>query len=160
MSVSNASEIAEEALGSSDGSRDQRFYLANVPVLDATILVDEGSGFEAWTETDDFSDSGPDDRHYVLNRGTGEVLFGDGRHGKVPVAGANNVTVSPYRYGGGTRGNVGAGTITQLRSSHVYVDIDIVEREKPAHTKVIHYGWVAKFWQVGERSTVGIDAKV
>jgi len=38
--------------------------------------------------------------------------------------------------------------------------IEIVEREKPAHTKVIHYGWVAKFWQVGVRSTVGIDAKV
>jgi phage tail-like protein len=38
--------------------------------------------------------------------------------------------------------------------------IDIVEREKPAHTKVIHYGWVAKFWQIGIRSTVGIDAKV
>jgi len=38
--------------------------------------------------------------------------------------------------------------------------IDIVEREKPAHTKVIHYGWVAKFWQTGVRSTVGIDAKV
>jgi phage tail-like protein len=38
--------------------------------------------------------------------------------------------------------------------------IDIVEREKPAHTGVIHYGWVAKFWQTGVRSTVGIDAKV
>ncbi|MHC5054541.1 MAG: phage tail protein I [Planctomycetota bacterium] len=37
--------------------------------------------------------------------------------------------------------------------------IDIVEREKPAHTKVIHYGWVAKFWQVGVRSTVGVDMK-
>ncbi|MHC5058677.1 MAG: putative baseplate assembly protein, partial [Planctomycetota bacterium] len=122
VSVSNASEVAEEALGSSDGSRDQRFYLANVPVLDATVLVDEGSGFEVWTETDDFSDSGPDDRHYVLNRGAGEVLFGDGRHGKAPEAGARNVKASPYRYGGGTRGNVGAGTITQLRSSHVYID--------------------------------------
>jgi phage tail-like protein len=38
--------------------------------------------------------------------------------------------------------------------------IDIVEHEKPAHTKVIHYGWVAKFWQVGVRSTVGLDTKV
>ena len=38
--------------------------------------------------------------------------------------------------------------------------VDIVEHEKPAHTKVIHYGWVAKFWQVGVRSTVGLDTKV
>jgi hypothetical protein len=122
VSVSNSFPIADEPLGSSDGSRDQRVYLANVPVLDQTLVVDEGSGFEVWTEVDDFSDSGPDDRHYVLNRGTGEVLFGDGRHGRVPGAGANNVKAAPYRYGGGTRGNVGAGTITQLRSSHVYID--------------------------------------
>ena len=38
--------------------------------------------------------------------------------------------------------------------------IDIVERERPAHTKVIHYGWVARFWQVGVRSGVGVDARV
>ncbi|MHC5054542.1 MAG: putative baseplate assembly protein [Planctomycetota bacterium] len=120
--VSNASQIADEGLGSSDGLRDQRFYVANVPVLDMTLLVDEGDGFRVWSEVDDFSLSGPDDPHYVLNRGTGEVLFGDGRHGKVPAAGANNVKAAPYRYGGGTRGNVGAGTITQLRSSHVYID--------------------------------------
>jgi len=122
VAVSNASQVAEEVLGSSDGSRDQRFYVANVPVLDITVLVDEGSGFEAWTEVDDLTSSGPADKHYVLNSGTGEALFGDGVHGKVPAAGANNVKAAPYRFGGGTRGNVGAGTITQLRSSHVYVD--------------------------------------
>jgi len=120
--VSNASQIADEVLGSSDGLRDQRFYVANVPVLDMTLLVDEGDGFRVWSEVDDFSLSGPDDTHYVLNSGTGEILFGDGRHGRVPAAGANNVKAAPYRYGGGTRGNVGAGTITQLRSSHVYID--------------------------------------
>ena len=38
--------------------------------------------------------------------------------------------------------------------------IAIVETEKPAHTKVIHYGWVARFWQLGVRSTVGVDMKV
>lgn len=38
--------------------------------------------------------------------------------------------------------------------------IEIVEHEKPAHTRVIHYGWIARFWQIGVRSTVGIDAKV
>ena len=120
--ASNASQIDEEVLGSSDGSRDQRFYLANVPVLDLTLMVDEGSGFETWAEVDDLTFSGPVDRHYVLNSGTGEVLFGDGVHGKAPAAGANNVKAAPYRFGGGTRGNLGAGTITKLRSSHAYVD--------------------------------------
>lgn len=36
----------------------------------------------------------------------------------------------------------------------------IVEREKPAHTKVIHYEWYASFWRLGVQSTVGIDVKV
>jgi len=120
--ASNASQIDEEVMGSSDGSRDQPFYLANVPVLDVMLMVDEGSGFEAWAEVDDLTFSGPADRHYALNSGTGEVLFGDGVHGKVPTAGVNNVKAAPYRFGGGTRGNVGAGTITKLRSSHAYVD--------------------------------------
>jgi uncharacterized phage protein gp47/JayE len=122
VSASNAAQVAEEILGSSDGKIDQRFYLSNVPVLDCTVLIDEGSSFEVWQEVDDLSTSGPTDKHYQLNRGTGEILFGDGRHGKIPSEGNNNVKVSPYRYGGGSRGNVGAGTINQLRSSHVYID--------------------------------------
>jgi hypothetical protein len=36
----------------------------------------------------------------------------------------------------------------------------IVETEKPAHTKVIHYEWFASFWRLGVQSTVGIDVKV
>lgn len=122
VSVSNASQIDEEILGSSNGLPDQRFYLANVPVLDIKILVDEGLGFQEWKEVDDFTMSSPQDKHYVLNRGTGEILFGDGEKGKIPAAGTDNIKASPYRYGGGTRGNVGAFTINQLRSSHVYID--------------------------------------
>jgi len=120
--ASNAAQVDEEILGSSDGKIDQRFYLSNVPVLDITVLVDEGSGFEAWHEEDDLATSDSEDKHCQLNRGTGEILFGDGRHGKVPKEGSDNVKASPYRYGGGSRGNVGTGTIDQLRSSHVYID--------------------------------------
>jgi len=32
--------------------------------------------------------------------------------------------------------------------------------EKPAHTQLVHVGWFASFWQVGVRSTLGVDAKV
>jgi len=121
VSASNAAQVDEEDLGASDGSRDQRFHLANVPVLDVTVLVDEGDGFTEWQEVEDFTLSGPADGDYALNRGTGEVLFGDGVHGRAPANGAR-VKASPYRYGGGSGGNVGPGTVTQLRSSHVYVD--------------------------------------
>jgi len=39
----------------------------------------------------------------------------------------------------------------------------VIERvliEKPAHTQLVHVGWLASYWQVGVRSTMGIDAKV
>lgn len=122
VSVSNAAQIDEEVLGSSTGLPDQRFYLSNVPVLDVKVMVDEGQGFEEWKEVGDFTLSSPADKHYILNRGTGEVLFGDGIKGKVPALGKDNIKAAPYRYGGGSRGNVGAYTIDQLRSSHVYID--------------------------------------
>ena len=35
----------------------------------------------------------------------------------------------------------------------------VVELQKPAHTRVIHFGWAHGFWQVGVRSTVGIDTE-
>jgi len=121
MSCSNAVTVPEEILGSSDGSIDQSFFLAKVPVLDLSLVVDEGAGFQEWTEVYDFSASGPNHQHYMLNRGTGEVLFGDGRHGKVPAKGTGNVRAKPYRYGGGSKGNVGAGTISKLRETHPFI---------------------------------------
>jgi phage tail-like protein len=35
--------------------------------------------------------------------------------------------------------------------------MSVVELQKPAHTRVIHFGWSHGFWQVGVRSTVGSD---
>ena len=121
VSCSNAVTVPEEILGSSRASPDQRFFLSKVPVLDLTVVVDEGAGFQNWTEVDDFSASGPADRHDLVNRGTGEVLFGDGRHGKVPAKGTGNIRARPYRFGGGIKGNVGAGTIIQLRQTHPFI---------------------------------------
>ena len=33
----------------------------------------------------------------------------------------------------------------------------VIELQKPAHTKVIHYVWFASYWHLGVRSTVGVD---
>jgi hypothetical protein len=122
VSVSNAAQIDEEVLSSSNGYPDQRFYLSNVPVLDIEVLIDEGRGFQEWAEVEDFTVSSDSDKHYILNQGTGEVLFGDGITGKIPDTGKDNIKAAPYRYGGGSKGNVGANSINQLRSSHVYID--------------------------------------
>jgi predicted phage baseplate assembly protein len=92
---------------------------------------------EDWTEAEDFTDTGPDDQVYVWSSTSGEITFAPqvrqprthrGPHGRegvpedhrafggVPPAGAQ-IWVTGYRYGGGRRGNVGARTLTALRTS-------------------------------------------
>jgi hypothetical protein len=61
--------------------------------------------------------SGPDDRHYVLERATGRLRFGDGARGRLPSAGPNGIRARRYRSGGGAAGNVPAGSITQVLSA-------------------------------------------
>ncbi len=139
--ATQAQTVRDEVLGGSDGRPDQSFTLANVPVVvrdrplkvggagglvtvESLLLeVNEGAtddDFEAWEEVDDFFASGPDDPHYLLDRTTGEVRFGDGRNGRIPIANPDragaNIVAREYRYGGGRRGNVGSGTLTELQS--------------------------------------------
>lgn len=86
------------------------------------LEVDEGNGPKPWEEVEDFFNSGPDDCHYILNRTTGDIRFGNGEHGRIPVAGLNNIILRYYRYGGGSLGNVGANTIADLQTSVDSVD--------------------------------------
>jgi predicted phage baseplate assembly protein len=112
-----ARTVRDEAVGSSDGTPDQSLTLRHAPVLAEPALrldVDEGRGPEPWQVVPDFAASGADDAHYVLDRGAGRIAFGDGRRGRIPLAGQLNVIARSYRHGGGTSGNVGAGTITDL----------------------------------------------
>jgi predicted phage baseplate assembly protein len=119
--VDQAETIQGEVLGGSDGSRNQVFQLANKPVLAGSLelaIQVSDDGPETWSEKPDLFGSGPSDNDFVLNRTTGEILAGDGVHGNVPVAyvgdPGGNVVAAKYRFGGGRRGNVAAGTITTL----------------------------------------------
>jgi hypothetical protein len=67
-----------------------------------------------WQRRPHFFFSGPDDRHYVIERTRGRIAFGDGTRGRIPPAAPNNVVVRAYRAGGGVAGNVRAGAIDQL----------------------------------------------
>jgi Baseplate J-like protein len=143
--ATQAITVRDEVIGGSDGRPNQTFHLANQPVemLDAPIAatganssraavtslqleIDSGQGFEVWQEVDNFFASGPDDPHFVLNRNRGDVMTGDGTHGRIPVANpanpSGNVVARYYRYGGGKAGNVSAGAVTQLQSSVDSVD--------------------------------------
>src|SRR5438445_13679745 len=138
----------EEVIGSSDGSIDQSFKLANAPILggpqvwvlepDAptpadrkVIQAEEGpESIEAdedgkgtgvrWHEVENFFDSQPNARHYICDPIKGEVSFGDGRKGWVPPTGRDSIKCE-YRLGGGVAGNVGSNTLTVLKQSVAFV---------------------------------------
>ena len=69
-----------------------------------------------WQQQPNFFFSGPDDRHYVIERSRGRISFGDDRNGRMPLAGRDNVLLRSYRSGGGVTGNVAGDAIAQLRS--------------------------------------------
>jgi predicted phage baseplate assembly protein len=115
-----AETVSDEVLGGSTGEPNQVVRLVHAPVLSDTLVVeiDEGSGSEVWTEVPDFFGSSAQDRVYVLNATTGEVRFGDGTLGAIPVANVENSTANivarSYRFGGGKLGNVAARAINTL----------------------------------------------
>jgi hypothetical protein len=57
-----------------------------------------------WIEQPNLYFSGPDDRHYVLDRASGRILFGDGVNGMLPTPGSSNIMALRYQAGGGLAG--------------------------------------------------------
>ena len=145
VGATQAITFTDEVLGISNGLPNQTFQVANTPVmvLDTPIQVsnsdgkkvsvtslrleiDEGQGFMAWQEVEDFFSSGPNDRVFTLDRNTGVLTTGTGEHGRIPVidqTGSDpNVVARSYRAGGGNQGNVPANSISQLQTSVPSVD--------------------------------------
>jgi uncharacterized phage protein gp47/JayE len=86
---------------------------------DIRPAIDPGTGrvrevWVRWQPRPNLLFSGPEDRHYVVERTQGRLIFGDNTNGRVPTAGANNIRAAHYRTGGGQPGNVPAGAIEQL----------------------------------------------
>lgn len=143
VDATNVTVVLNEVLGRSDGSPGQRFYLVHTPVVprlprERLLMRMEDGTEETWMEVSDFSDSGKDDPHYMLDSQTGEIRLGpalpqrDGsihRFGKVPPSNAMLV-MRAYRYGGGVAGNVGKGTLNVLKTS--LAPIDRVTNRQPA----------------------------
>jgi len=133
VTAEHAENVPAEVLGLSNGAPGQKFGVQRTPVLprdaDEHVQVVDTDGVNDWTEVDDFTASGQRDRHYTWDSGTGVVTFGpqvrypDGsvrQHGAIPRDGAT-VQITSYRHGGGARGNVGARTLTVLRSSVPFI---------------------------------------
>lgn len=145
MEATQAITLKEEVLGSSTADANQVFLANNAPILQGqtleveegeisteiksdrlTIIEDELGEIESvwvlWQEVADFYASGASDRHYILDRQTGEIRFGDGIVGMIPPRGQNNIRLSCYRTGGGKQGNLNLETIDQLKTTIPYID--------------------------------------
>lgn len=75
-----------------------------------------------WFKVDHFYFSGPESRHYQIDRIAGEITFGNNIKGMIPPRGKNNIICKHYRYGGGKEGNLPSGAIQKLRSGIPYVN--------------------------------------
>src|SRR5439155_15251505 len=109
------SAIANEGLGSPDGTPGQRFRLARRPLIDASlqVFVDEGAGPREYEVQDSLLESGPTDRHVSRRRDENDdtwAEFGNAMYAVIPPRRRNNLTAS-YRIGGGAKGNVPAASI-------------------------------------------------
>lgn len=138
----HAEIVHGEVLGISEGVPGQRFPLARRPVVpgDGPLLVQVAGGdeWQEWREVATFAQSGPHDRHLMLDRVAGEVVFGpairepDGRlayYGGVPPKGAP-IRVPEYRTGGGVRGNVARHVLQVARDPVAF--ISTVSNRRPA----------------------------
>lgn len=119
VNATEGTSVLNEQLGPSTGLPSQQFSLLQSPVIDTSVEIyvsERGpSDIAQWTFVEHLIDAGPEDQVYttrLLANDVLTVLFGDGINGRVPYVGAN--ITSTYRVGGGTAGNVGAGTITAI----------------------------------------------
>jgi Baseplate J-like protein len=116
-------EVLEPAMPSADAQRMIRDEERDDAIRRADPADPRGGGvWVRWHEVPNFNASGERDRHYVLNRDTGEVVFGDGLSGRIPFAAPRNIVMATYRIGGGASGNRRAQTIEQLKTAIPYVD--------------------------------------
>jgi hypothetical protein len=114
--------VSAETLGSSNGTQNQRFRMAQEGfILDSQQVRVDG---EAWTRVIDFLNSTSGSKHYKIELGEkdrADVVFGDGVAGFIPPVGQGNV-VADYRFGAQDDGNIGANTLVVDKQGLTYVE--------------------------------------
>lgn len=112
--INEAAELGEEEL--------RRFKAAGTVrcVYDEAGLL--AQAWVKWERVDDFLNSSSTDRHYIVNRTEGYVLFGNGKSGRIPSASkAPNITIE-YKTGGGERTNLPTGAVQKLNRAIGFIN--------------------------------------
>jgi predicted phage baseplate assembly protein len=81
VQASQSVRVQDEFLGISNGKPGQSFEVQTAPVLERRegehlFVTPPGQPPEIWQEVEDFAESGPHDRHYVIDSLEGTVQFG------------------------------------------------------------------------------------
>ena len=105
--------VYDEVAGTSDGTSDQEFILADTPVISNSISVTVND--TVYSPVTYIIDSGSADAVFYSTTDAEEVttiIFGDGVSGRIPPA--NSEILVTYRIGGGVQGNVTVGTLSSI----------------------------------------------
>lgn len=111
-----AYDIDGESLGFSDGKANQKFALKEMEVDPRTVrvFVDSGISWDEWLQVEHIEDYPPVAHVFqtiIASDNTVYVAFGDGISGSIPDKEAGIKAV--YIAGGGTYGNVSAGSLSK-----------------------------------------------
>jgi predicted phage baseplate assembly protein len=111
----------------------RRMRLSQVPILAGSVVIEVDSDLggdvfgittgsaSRWQEVESLAGFDADDRVFVVDHETGEVLFGDGVNGAAVPPGFRNVRAVRYRVGGGSAGAVPAGAINGVITSLPFI---------------------------------------
>lgn len=115
VAIDQRQTITGRVIGQSDGAADQEMQLPGQSIerRSLQVQVEEISDYRLWTQIDDLALAGRDDAVYSLDSEAGTVLFGDGIRGRIPEAG-KRVRVARMRAGGGSAGNLPAGSLNEI----------------------------------------------
>jgi uncharacterized phage protein gp47/JayE len=105
--------IYSEVVGTSDGTSDQEFILADTPVISNSISVTVND--TVYSPVTYIIDAGSADAVFYSTTDADEVttiIFGDGVSGRIPPA--NSEILVTYRIGGGAQGNVTVGSLSSI----------------------------------------------
>lgn len=99
--------VMDEDRGKGAGVPGQKILLKKSPVIKCSQAIrveGKGSAWEEWHEVEDFESSGPGDTHYVFDPEKGEVTFGNGLNGRLPLE--SQKIKATYKITSGLKGNI------------------------------------------------------
>jgi predicted phage baseplate assembly protein len=127
VEVDQRSTVTGRVLGVSTGGADQVFQLPAGSVDPGTLSVQveaPGRGYQTWTRVDDLAAIHADPvvareaAAFELDPEAGTLRFGDGVRGRVPER-QMRVRLEHGRFGGGTTGNLPAGSLSEVSSARI-----------------------------------------